>query len=121
MGPEWKKSSPELTKVLDAALLRFTCDKRPMFGSPVFWINRNMFAGVHGDNIFIRLSQADRDEIAKKFPGSLPFEPLKGRVMKEYVVVPQSLYADAKELDGWLRRAHAYAASLPPKVKKSIK
>jgi TfoX/Sxy family transcriptional regulator of competence genes len=121
MQHEWKKSSPGLAKVLDAALLRFTCDKRPMFGSPVFWINRNMFAGVHQDSIFIRLPEADRGEIAKKFPGTVPFEPLKGRVMKEYVVVPQSLYADAKALDEWLRRAHAYAASLPPKVKKSTK
>jgi len=121
MEHKWKKSSPELAKVLDAALIRFTCDRRPMFGSPVFWINRNMFAGVHQDSIFVRLSEADRGEIAKKFPGSLPFEPLKGRVMKEYVVLPQSLYGDATVLDEWLRRAHAYAASLPPKVKKAKK
>jgi hypothetical protein len=39
MEHKWKKSSPELARVLDAALIRFTCDKRPMFGSPVFWIN----------------------------------------------------------------------------------
>jgi TfoX/Sxy family transcriptional regulator of competence genes len=121
MEHKWKKSSPELAKVLDAALIRFTCDKRPMFGSPVFWINRNMFAGVHEDNIFIRLSEADRKDILKKFPDAAPFEPLKGHVMKEYVVVPQNLYSDAKALDEWLRRAHAYAASLPPKVKKSRK
>jgi TfoX/Sxy family transcriptional regulator of competence genes len=121
MDNKWKKRSPELAKVLDAALIRFTCDKRPMFGSPVFWINRNMFAGVHQDSIFIRLSKADRREVAKKFPGAAPFEPLKGRVMKEYVVVPKSLYSDAKALDEWLRRAHAYAASLPYKAKKSRK
>jgi len=121
MESKWKKSSPELGKVLDAALIRFICDKRPMFGSPVFWINRNMFAGVHEDNIFIRLSEADRKEIVTKFPGAAPFEPLKGHVMKEYVVVPKSLYSDARALDEWLRRAHAYAATLPPKIKKGKK
>jgi TfoX/Sxy family transcriptional regulator of competence genes len=121
MEHEWKKSSPELTKVLDSALLRFTCDKRPMFGSPVFWINHNMFAGVHGDNIFIRLPESDRKEIVGVFPGAVPFEPIKGHIMKEYVVVPLDVYRDPKVLDAWLRRAHAYAASLPPKVKKAKK
>ena len=121
MDPKWKKSSPELAKVLDAALIRFPCDKRPMFGSPVFWINRNMFAGIHEDNLFIRLSENDRKDLLKKYPSAKPFEPLKGRIMKEYIVVPESLYADAKSFQEWLKRAHEYAASLPPKVKKGAK
>ena len=121
MEHKWKKSSPELAKVLDAALIRFTCDKRPMFGSPVFWVNRNMFAGVHQDNIFIRLPEADRKDIFNIFPGTAPFEPLKGHIMKEYVVVPADLYRDEKIFDLWLRRAHTYAASLPPKAKKAKK
>ena len=121
MDPKWKKSSPELAKVLDAAPIRFPCDKRPMFGSPVFWINRNMFAGIHEDNLFIRLSENDRKDLLKKYPSAKPFEPLKGRIMKEYIVVPESLYADAKSFQEWLKRAHEYAASLPPKVKKGAK
>jgi TfoX/Sxy family transcriptional regulator of competence genes len=121
MEHKWKKSSPELARVLDAALLRFTCDKRPMFGSPVFWINRNMFAGVHEDHIFIRLPETERKEILNRFPGASPFEPLKGHIMKEYVVVPAEIYNDATVFELWLKRAHAYAASLPPKVKKNRK
>ena len=121
MEQKWKKSSPELGKVLDAALIRFTCDKKPMFGSPVFWINRNMFAGVHEDNLFIRLSENDRQEIVKKYPAARPFEPIKGRIMKEYIVVPESIYTDKGLFEEWLKRAHAYAASLPPKVKKGSK
>jgi len=35
--------------------------------------------------------------------------------------VPESLYADAKLFEEWLKRAHEYAASLPPKAKKSPK
>jgi TfoX/Sxy family transcriptional regulator of competence genes len=80
-----------------------------------------MFAGVHEDNLFIRLSERDRTEILKKYPGSKPFEPLKGRIMKEYIVVPESLYTDGKLFEEWLKRAHGYAASLPPKVKKGPK
>jgi TfoX/Sxy family transcriptional regulator of competence genes len=92
-----------------------------MFGSPVFWINRNMFAGVHEDNLFIRLSEKDRGEILKKYPAAKPFEPLKGRIMKEYIVVPESLYADAKSFEEWLKLSHEYAASLPPRVRKGPK
>lgn len=121
MEHKWEKCSPEMTKVLEDALLRFTCDRKPMFGSPVFWINRNMFAGVFEDSIFIRLSEKDRTDIAAKHPGAHPFEPLKGRVMREYMVVPGSLISDKETFGLWLEKAHSYAASLPPKVKKPKK
>lgn len=115
---KWKKSSPELGKLLEAALIRFTCDRRVMFGSPVYMINRNMFAGVHQDNIFIRLSESDRKSILSKVAGAAQFEPLKGHVMKEYVTVPETLYSDREAFHSWLRRSHAYAATLPPKASK---
>ena len=45
----------------------YTCEKKKMFGSPVYFINRNMFAGVQADNLFIRLSEPDRAEILRHF------------------------------------------------------
>jgi TfoX/Sxy family transcriptional regulator of competence genes len=118
---KWKKSSPELGKLLEGALVRFTCDRRMMFGSPVYMINRNMFAGVHQDNIFIRLSEADRKSILGKVTGATQFEPLKGHIMKEYITIPEALYKDAGAFEQWLKRSHAYAASLPPKASKKKK
>jgi TfoX/Sxy family transcriptional regulator of competence genes len=115
---KWKKSSPELAKLLEGALIRFTCDRKQMFGSPVYMINRNMFAGVHQDNIFIRLSEADRKAIINKVPGAAQFEPLKGHIMKEYVTIPEPLYTDKEAFNGWLLRSHAYANSLPPKASR---
>ena len=41
--------------------------------------------------------------------------------MKEYIVAPESLYSNAKSFEEWLKRAHEYAASLPPRVKKGPK
>ena len=120
-GHKWKKPSPELGKLLEAALLRFTYDRKIMFGAPVFMINRNMFAGVHEDHIFIRLSESDRKELLMKVPGANQFEPLKGHIMKEYMVVPKSLYEDQSAFTPWLKRAHDFAASLPAKAKKSRK
>jgi TfoX/Sxy family transcriptional regulator of competence genes len=118
---KWKKSSPELGKLLEGALVRFTCDQRKMFGSPVYMINRNMFAGVHQDNIFIRLSEADRKSILSKVAGAMQFEPLKGHIMKEYITVPETLYRDGDAFQQWLKRSASYAASLPPKASKKKK
>jgi TfoX/Sxy family transcriptional regulator of competence genes len=118
---QWKKSSPELQKLLETSLSGITCDRKTMFGSPVFMINRNMFTGVHEDSIFIRLSEADRASISGQFPGARPFEPLKGRVMKEYVTVPKKLYVDKAAFKEWLLRSHAFAFSLPAKPARKSK
>lgn len=118
MEHKWKKGSPELGKLLEASLLGITCDRKMMFGSPVFLINRNMFAGVHEDNIFLRLPEADKKQLFKQYPEAKPFEPLKGRIMKEYVVLPKSLYSDKDAFREWLIRSHAFALSIPPKPKK---
>jgi TfoX/Sxy family transcriptional regulator of competence genes len=116
---KWKKPSPELIKLLESALLGITCDRKLMFGAPVFMINRNMFTGVHQDNIFLRLSEADRKEIQKKYPEVGPFEPIKGHIMKEYVALPGELYQDKEVFREWLKRSHAFAMSVPPKPKKN--
>ena len=62
-----------------------------MFGCPVFFVNSNMFSGVFEDDIFIRLSEKDRKELFSKYDEAAPFEPMKGRKMKEYVVLPESI------------------------------
>jgi TfoX/Sxy family transcriptional regulator of competence genes len=89
---EWEKPSAELTKLLDSVMTGFPGQKKVMFGAPVYVINGNMFAGVHGKSIFIRLSEGDRREITASVPGTAPFEPVKGHVMKEYVEVPAAVY-----------------------------
>jgi len=51
---------------------------------------------------------------------ALLFEPMPGRPMKEYVVVPPAL-ADSAEVDDWVRRSRAYAGQLPAKKPKARK
>jgi hypothetical protein len=41
--------------------------------------------------MFIRLSEKDRKKVFAIHEGIHPFEPMKGRMMKEYVVLPKSL------------------------------
>jgi TfoX/Sxy family transcriptional regulator of competence genes len=106
----WRKPSPELIRFLDEVLASYQCQRKPMFGSPVYWVNGNMFAGVHQGSLFVRLSEADRQAIFAASDEAAPFEPMPGRPMKEYVTLPESL------LPEWVERAHRYALTLPPKV-----
>lgn len=60
-----------------------------MFGYPAYFINGNMFVGIHAENFFIRLSDVDVLEIMKACKDVVPFEPMNVRAMKGYVVLPE--------------------------------
>ena len=114
----WKKASRELIDILENTMQEFQCERRMMFGSPTFFVNNNMFAGVHQDTIIMRLSEKDRGEIMERYDEIALFEPMEGRFMKEYVAVPESVAADITVLHQWLNRSYQFAASLPPKEPK---
>ncbi len=42
----------------------------------------------------------------------------KGRAMKEYVVLPKSLYRNKNEFSYWMNKSIDYVISLPSKKKK---
>jgi TfoX/Sxy family transcriptional regulator of competence genes len=115
---KWKKVSAELSELLEEAVSDFGCQKRMMFGCPAFFVNNNMFTGVHQDNIILRLSEKERQEIKINYDESEPFEPMKGRVMKEYMTLPEELYNDAEELNKWLQKSYGFVSNMPPKQKK---
>ena len=50
--------------------------------------------------------------------GAQPFAPMKGRPMKEYVVLPPTMLEDEETVKQWMRRGLDYARSLPAKKKK---
>ena len=89
--------------------------ERPMFGQPAAFVGGNMFLGVFGDQVFVRLGEADR--AAAGAAGATPFEPMAGRPMREYVVLPPKLLNDRKAAEGWAARSLKYALGLPPKKK----
>jgi TfoX/Sxy family transcriptional regulator of competence genes len=117
---KWKKANPELSDHLESALASFNCEKRKMFGHPAYFAGGNMFAGIFGDDIFIRLSEADQKKIFSESDEAAPFEPLEGRVMREYVVLPQTIYDDEWDFESWLNHAFEYTSRLPPKIKKKV-
>ena len=115
---KWKKVSSELSEFLENALEGFECQKRIMFGCPAYFVNNNMFTSVHQDNIILRLSEDHREMIQKDYDETAAFEPMEGRVMKEYMVLPEELYSDTETFGKWLNRSFEFVASLPPKQKK---
>ena len=62
---------------------------RPMFGNISAFVNGNMFFGVFGNDLFVRLSSEDQLELLKN-KGSSMLEPMKGKQMKDYVVLPKT-------------------------------
>ncbi len=86
-----------------------------MFGYPAAFFRGNMFAGLFQDSMFLRLSPEHRAALCAH-RGARPFEPMAGRPMREYVVVPPAILASENQLREWLEKARAYAASLPPKA-----
>ena len=77
-----------------------------------------MFVGVHGDKLFLRLSNADISEIMSDYKNVTAFEPMPGRAMKGYVVLPKTIYLDNKLFSEWLDKSIKYVSSLPEKGKK---
>jgi hypothetical protein len=51
-------------------------------------------------------------------PGAEPFEPMPGRVMSGYAVLPEAMLGEPDAVRAWLERAHDYAATLPAKQPK---
>jgi TfoX/Sxy family transcriptional regulator of competence genes len=89
---------------------------KPMFGNLGAFVNGNMFAGLFGPDVGVRLDDAGRDELAAT-EGSGPFGPAE-RPMGGYLTLPAGWRASPDLAASWVERAHAHVRNLPPKVKK---
>jgi TfoX/Sxy family transcriptional regulator of competence genes len=118
---KWEKMSQDAAKRLAAIVKPFACQKKPMFGHEVYRVNGNMFAGVFQSGLFFRLSPADQREFMGKYKDAKQFEPMEGRPMKDYIVIPGSVLSDSKALDEWVKRSYDYTVSLPEKKPKAKK
>jgi TfoX N-terminal domain len=111
----FEKSPAELADRFATVLDRFpSAERRKMFGYPAAFLGGNMVTGLHGQNWVIRLSDADREELLG-LDGARQFEPMPGRPMKGFAVVPASIVGDDREIDTWLERAFAHVRTMPPK------
>ena len=75
---------------------------RPMFGNASAFVNGNMSYGLFGDDLFIRLPEKDGQEILTK--GGVLLEPMKGRPMKDYVLLPKVWWKQPKTIRKWIAK-----------------
>jgi TfoX/Sxy family transcriptional regulator of competence genes len=87
---------------------------RTMFGNRAAFVNGNMFLALFGDLVAVRLPDEDRPALLAE-EGAGPFEPMPGRGMKEYVVLPPAWREDRPSAEAWVARSLAWATAPPPK------
>jgi TfoX/Sxy family transcriptional regulator of competence genes len=113
-----RKSPRQLVATFDEVMPGPPATKRKMFGFPAGFVNGNMFMGLFEDSMILRLPAELREELIQ-LHGAKPFAPMPGRVMKEYVALPESLIRDREQLSSWVGRALVHGESLPPKAAKA--
>lgn len=86
---------------------------RPMFGNQSAFVNGNMFFGVFGNDLFVRLSEVHREELLKK--GASLLEPMKGKPMREYVVIPRAWRTEPEKIQLWIARSLDWTGKMPVK------
>jgi TfoX/Sxy family transcriptional regulator of competence genes len=92
---------------------------RPMFGNLAAFVNGNMFAGLFGEDMFVRLSEDDSANVRKQ--GGRDFEPMPGRAMRGYVTVPSTWRSKPDAVKGWIKSALEQTRQMPPKVSAAKK
>jgi TfoX/Sxy family transcriptional regulator of competence genes len=116
--PKWEKPAEELAvKFYEALPKDEQVERKKMFGYPCAFVNGNMAVGMFGQDIFVRFDEAERNDRIKS-ARARPFEPMPGRPMKEYIVLPRTVVEDPAALKLALGQSVNYVHSLPPKEKK---
>jgi hypothetical protein len=117
--PGFAKSPPELIARFDAVAADLPQAQRRMtFGYPCLYVGGNMVCGLHALGWFVRLGDPERSE-ALALDGAATFEPMPGRPMTGYTLLPPGVIADDAEIRRWVQRAIEFGTTLPPKAPKT--
>ena len=108
-APELVARFEELVGVVPEA------DRKLVFGSPSCLVGGNMFFGVHATGLFVKLPEDAAATLLEA--GGAPFEPMPGRAMGGFFVLPAALPGPEQ----WVRRSYDYALTLPAKKAKVTK
>ena len=92
-------------------------DVKPMFGNLGAFVNGNMFMGLFGSDVGVKLAEDDRERLLAE-PGAGPFGP-EERPMGGYVTLPGGWTAE--EAAPWVAMSLRSVAALPAKKPKAAK
>lgn len=90
---------------------------KPMFGNLGAFVNGNMFMGLFGSDVGIKLERADAADLLSQ-PGAGPFGPAE-RPMGGYVTLPAGW--TEQEAEPWIAKSLDHGATLPAKKPKQTK
>ena len=86
---------------------------KPMFGNLGAFVNGNMFMGLFGSDIGLRLDPESNAEV--RAAGGGPFGPAE-RPMGGYSTIPSTWRKAKAQL--WIDRAVTFVEAMPPKIPK---
>jgi TfoX/Sxy family transcriptional regulator of competence genes len=118
MSPATGGSMPKSSGDSAAAFAKLVPDDpavtaRQMFGNPAAFVNGNLFTGLFGDDLFVRVSD---DEGARlRAAGGSDFAPMPGRPMKGYTTLPSGWAADTENTRRWIAISLEWSRTLPAK------
>ena len=112
--PSFDKSPPELIERFAAVLDGYPeAERKKMFGYPAAFVGGNMATGLFADQWVVRLPDDEIEPAKARGAGS--FEPMPGKPMKAFVVVPAADVVDDAAIRVWVERGLALARSMPAK------
>ena len=92
---------------------------KPMFGNLGAFVNGNMFAGLFGSDVGVKLA-ADDLAALEKVAGAHPFGPAE-RPMGGYLSLPEAWRKTPAKARPWIERSLAHISTLPAKAAKPAK
>ena len=112
------KSPPALIERFDAVAADFPeATRRLTFGYPCLYVGGNMVTGLFGDAWHVRVGKDDTEELLG-LPGARPFEPMPGRPMTGFTLLPETIVDDDAAVHELVRRAIAHVSTMPAKTPK---
>jgi TfoX/Sxy family transcriptional regulator of competence genes len=110
---------PRPSEDAKAAFARLVPDEpavqlKPMFGQLSAFVNGNMFCGIFGEELLVRLPEVEIEKVKKQ--GGRDFEPMAGHKMGGYVIVPGDWRAKAPT--ALIKRALEETRKMPAKTAK---
>ena len=119
--PSFAKSPAELTRRFTALLpVHPDVEPRKMFGYACAFVRGNFWIGLHEANVVVRLPDGLHERVAA-LRGAPGFDPMGGRPMRGWFVVPPAVVANDGALRALCAETLALALTLPPKAAKGAK
>jgi hypothetical protein len=112
--PSFSKSPIELAERFAAVMDGYpAATRKKMFGYPAAFVGGNMATGLFAEQWVVRLPDAEIE--AAKAAGARSFEPMPGKPMKAFVVIPPADVGDDAAIRRWVERGLDHAGSMPAK------